>query len=149
MSQEIRLKNLLNKVKKKYKIKDKINLQIVNSKVEIKGNKRIILRDDTKKVRNRPLMAIYHYQLIDPKKAPTIEVYLKNIKPKIEALPNPVLEHILAHELVHFLIRKQSKEYNSKELRKILWKINKMIDHGLVIRKRIILSENIINKHTL
>lgn len=128
MNQERRLKRLLKKVKKKYRIKDKIGLKIVNKKVEIIDNIKMILRDNTKK-RNLPLMAIYHHNLVNPKRAPMIEVYPKNTHLILEEATNKRMEHSLAHELVHFLIRKYSKENNPEELRKILWKINRMIDH--------------------
>lgn len=66
-----------------------------------------------------------------PKKIPPeIEVYPKNMGCKIEYILNPCLEHVLAHELVHLLIRKHNEEDIPEESRKVLLKINKMIDNN-------------------
>lgn len=102
-----RVKALLNQVKKKHKIKDKINIKIIKARTHTKRNAAMS---------------------IERKKIPLIRVYPENPIYKFERVPDQRIRNILAHELVHFLCFKYSREKDPRQLRSVLGTINKMID---------------------
>jgi len=107
MKPETRIKRFLNEIKRKYGIKDKINIRIIK-----KENKR----------RHKPLMEI------DLNNTPTIYVNVNNHYIRFEKLGNHLLKNSIAHELIHFLIYKCQKEKDPKKLHKILKLIDRLID---------------------
>lgn len=110
MNQEIRVKRLLNKVKKKYGIKDKIRIKFIKKEVK----KKFYLGDDWMEFRLE-------------NKIPTIYIFSKNRVYRFEKIPNWVIERDLSHELIHFLTYKHHNEKDAKKLIKALKLIDKMI----------------------
>lgn len=107
MKPEIRINRLLNQLKKKYDIKDRIKIRIIKKEFSIKGFK--------------PFMTIYC------NKTPIIiEVFINNVDIKFDKISDGNLKKMLAHELVHLLCKVKSKD--PEVLIKTILKINHLID---------------------
>ncbi len=119
MNQKIRIKKLLNKVKKKYDLKGRVDVKIIKTETK-RGYKPLIVTNSLTKI-------------------PTMRVYPNNTVYKFEKIPDKRLEHVLAQELIHCLIGGMicKKEKNPKDLREIVCIIDHMIDHAWIknIRK--------------
>lgn len=112
MNQKTRIKKLLNKVKKKYGLTGRVNVKIIKTETK-RGYK--------------PLMVTNSLT-----KTPTMRVYPNNTVYKLEKIPDKRLEHVLAQELIHCLVGGmiRQKEKNPKDLRGIIWIIDRMVDHA-------------------
>lgn len=117
MNQEIRVKRLLNKVKKQYSIKGKIDLRFMKKEVTL-------VSADKKKV--IPFMYLEYYS----DKSCRICVCPQNSVYRFEKIEDKRIERSLAHEITHLLISQHSKEKDPKKLRNILNLIDRIIDHG-------------------
>jgi len=106
MKPEIRVNRLLNQLKKKYDIKDKINIKIIKKEFSIKGFK--------------PFMTIHC------SKTPTIGVFINNVDIRFDKISDGSLKKMLGHELVHLLCKVKNKD--PEVLMKTILKINKIID---------------------
>jgi hypothetical protein len=113
MNQELRIKRLLNKIKRRYDLVGPINVKII--KTETKG-------------RYKPLIVTNSFTRIA-----TIHVYPNNTDYKFEKVLDKTIEHILAQELIHCIVGRmiiRQKEKNPENLRMILRDINDMIDYA-------------------
>ncbi len=115
MNQEIRVKRLLNKVKKKYGIKDKIRIKLIK-----------------KETKTRSYLGDALMEFNSENKIPTIYIFSKNGVYRFEKIPDWSIERDLSHELTHFLAYKHHNEKDAKKIIKAL----KLIDRMIKDRKR-------------
>ncbi len=126
MNQELRIKRLLNKIKRKHNIAGQINVKII--KTETKG-------------RYKPLIVTNSSTRIV-----TMRVYPNNTDYRFEKVPDKTIEHILAQELIHCVVGRMiiRQKDNPENLRGLLREINDMIDDSWkrCIKKRRKIKKN-------
>ncbi len=108
MKPKTRLIRLLNQVKKKYKITDKIKI-------------RVSIRDPKK--RKDPFMEISFGKI------PIITVYVNKFNTRFEKISDYHLSNFLVHELIHYVVHECVNHKNPKQVRGALILIDRMIDY--------------------